>query len=73
MEGVIRTLLSALEEKLGARVKAEDKIVAFTAEYAAYVIDRLEVGKDGKQHTSGTKEIRALYWRSSSGRSCSGR
>ena len=48
VEGVIRTLLSALEERLGAKIKAEDKIVAFMAEYAAYLINRMEVGKDGK-------------------------
>ena len=48
VEGVIRTLKSALEERIGARIRAEEKIVIFIAEYAAYLINRREVGKDGK-------------------------
>ena len=45
---MIRTLLSACEERLGTKIKAEDKLVIFMAEYAAYLMNRLEVGKDGK-------------------------
>ena len=48
VEGVIRTLLSALEERTGAKIGAEERIVVFLAEYAAYLLNRLEVGKDGK-------------------------
>ena len=48
VEGVIRTLLSALEERIGVKIKAEEKIVIFLAEYAAYLLNKREVGKDGK-------------------------
>ena len=48
VEGVIRTLRSAFEERIGMRVKAEEKIVTFLAEYAAYLINKREIGKDGK-------------------------
>jgi hypothetical protein len=48
VEGVIRSLLSALEDRTGAKIRAEEKIVAFMAEYAAYLTNRLEIGKDGK-------------------------
>ena len=48
VEGLIRTLLSACQERLGTRIMLEEKIVIFMAEYAAYLINRLEVGKDGK-------------------------
>ena len=47
-EGLIRTLKSGLEERLGFRVDAEQAVVAFMAEYAAYLQNRLFVGKDGK-------------------------
>ena len=48
VEGVIRTLLSALEERVGVRIRAEEKIVAFLVEYAAYLINKREVGNEGK-------------------------
>ena len=48
VEGVIRTMLSALEERIGVKIKAEEKIVTFLAEYAAYLINKREIGKDGK-------------------------
>ena len=48
VEGLIRTLLSACEERYGIRIKLQEKLVIFMAEYAAYLINRLEVGKDGK-------------------------
>ena len=40
--------MSACQERMGTRIKLEEKIVIFMAEYAAYLINRLEVGKDGK-------------------------
>ena len=40
--------MSACQERMGTRIKLEEKIVVFMAEYAAYLINRLEVGKDGK-------------------------
>ena len=48
VEGLIRTLKSACEERLGVKMKPEEKMVIFLAEYAAYLLNRLEVGKDGK-------------------------
>ena len=48
VEGMIRTLRSACEARLGIKIKPEEKIVIFMAEYAAYLVNRLEVGKDGK-------------------------
>ena len=48
VEGLIRTLLSACEERYGIRIKLKEKLVICMAEYAAYLINRLEVGKDGK-------------------------
>ena len=38
----------ALEGRLGQKVDAEANVVAFMAEYAGYLVNRLEVGKDGK-------------------------
>jgi hypothetical protein len=48
VEGQIRVLKLALEERLGVKVPASSCIVAFLAEYSAYLLNRLEVGKDGK-------------------------
>ena len=48
IEGMIRTLKSACEERLGSKIKPEEKLVVFMAEYAAYLLNRMEVGKDGK-------------------------
>ena len=48
VEGVMRTLVSALQERLGVRIGADERIVTFVAEYAAYLLNRKEVGKDGK-------------------------
>ena len=48
VECLIRTLLSACEERYGIRIKLQEKLVIFMAEYAVYLINRLEVGKDGK-------------------------
>ena len=48
VEGLIRTFMSACQERMCTRIKLEEKILIFMAEYAAYLINRLEVGKDGK-------------------------
>ena len=48
IEGQIRVMKSALEGRMGKKVDAEKKIVTFMAEYAGYLVNRLEVGKDGK-------------------------
>ena len=48
LEGQIRILLLSLEGRLGTSVDAQEPIVAYMPEYAAYLLNRLEVGKDGK-------------------------
>ena len=48
IEGQIREMKLALEERVGQKIDAEANVVAFMAEYAGYPVNRLEVGKDGK-------------------------
>ena len=48
VEGLIRTLKIACEARWGLRLQPEEKTVVFIAEYAAYLLNKLEVGKDGK-------------------------
>jgi hypothetical protein len=48
VEGQIRVLKLALEERIGAKIPASHCVVTFLAEYSAYLLNRLEVGKDGK-------------------------
>lgn len=48
IEGMVRTMKSALEERVGRSIKAEAPIITFMAEHASYLINRMEVGKDGK-------------------------
>jgi hypothetical protein len=55
VEGQLRVLRLALEERLGAKVPASSCIVAFLAEYSAYLVNRLEVGKDGKTAVERSK------------------
>ena len=48
VEGLMRTLKSACEERMNIKLNPEDKMVIFVAEYAAYLQNRLDIGKDGK-------------------------
>ena len=48
IEGHIRVMKLALGARLGLKVDAEANVVSFMAEHAAYLLNRLEVGKDGK-------------------------
>ena len=48
IEGHLRTMKSAFEGRIGQEVEAERRVIYFMAEYAAYLSNRLEVGKDGK-------------------------
>ena len=48
IEGQIRVVLLALEHRIGRQIDPQEPIVAFMPEYAAYVLNRLEVGRDGK-------------------------
>ena len=55
VEGQIRVMKLALEGRLGHRVDAEANVVTFVVEYASYLINRLEVGRDGKTAYERTK------------------
>ena len=58
VEGQIRVVLMALEENIGRQIDPEEAVVTFIPEYWAYVLNRLEVGKDGKtayERTRGKK------------------
>ena len=48
VEGQIRVMKLALEGRLGQKIDAEANVVVFMVEYASYLINMLEVGKDGK-------------------------
>ena len=48
MEGKIRAIFLGLEERLGRQLDARERIVAFIPEYAAYLMNKLFVGEDGK-------------------------
>ena len=48
VEGMIRTLRSALEERMGEVLVIGDAIWPWLIEYASYPVNRLEVGHDGK-------------------------
>ena len=47
-QGMIRTLRSALEVRLGVHLGAENRMWCWIAEYAGHLLTRFEVGKDGK-------------------------
>ena len=48
IEGQIRVLFLALQERVGRVIDARERIVAFIPEYAAYLLNRLRKGEDGK-------------------------
>ena len=48
VEGQIRVMKIALEARLGIQVDAGANVVTFMAEYASFLLNRLELGKDGK-------------------------
>ena len=48
IEGLIRTLKCACEGRWGIQLRPDEKTVIFIAEYAAYLLNKLEIGKDGK-------------------------
>ena len=58
VEGRIRALFLALQESQKRNIDARERIVAFIPEYAAYLINRLTLGQDGKvayERTKGKK------------------
>ena len=48
VEARIRAIFLAFQERLGRRIDARERIVAFIPEYAAYLMNRLNQGSDGK-------------------------
>ena len=48
-----------MERRLKKRVDVRDRIVQFMPEYAAYLMNRLEIGKDGKTAYVRTKGKKA--------------
>eukprot|EP00973_Karenia_brevis_P001043 142793-Karenia_brevis.AAC.1 len=48
LEGHVRAFLLSLEERLGVKVNAKERIVAVIPAYAAYLYKRLHRGDDGK-------------------------
>ena len=59
VEGQMRVILLALEENLGEEVKPNEPLVQFIPEFAAYVTNRMAVGKDGKTNLERVKGKRA--------------
>ena len=58
MEGLIRAILLSLEERLGMKLDARERIIAFIPTYAAYLANRVPRGEDGKtvyERTRGKK------------------
>ena len=47
IEGSIRAILLSLQERLGMKVDARERIISFIPEYAAYLLNRGSVGDDG--------------------------
>ena len=62
VEGHIRVMKSAFEGRLKREVDAERRVVTFMAEYAAYLINRLEVGKDGRTAYERSRGKRRRCW-----------
>ena len=48
MAGQLRVLKSAREARWGIKIKARDAVVPWLMEYAAHLLNRFEVGHDGK-------------------------
>ena len=48
IENNIRQILLGLHDRLNRKTDARERIVAFIPKYAAYVLNRLEMGSDGK-------------------------
>jgi hypothetical protein len=48
VQGMIRTMRSALEEKWGVKLEVEHRVWPWLVEYAGHLLTRAEVGADGK-------------------------
>ena len=59
VEGQMRALLLAVETRLGEEMKPTEPLAQFIPEFAAYLMNRLMVGKDGKSAAERIKGKRA--------------
>ena len=48
VEGIVRSIYLGLQDRLGRKVSARERIVAFIPDYAAYLVNRLKKGEDGR-------------------------
>ena len=48
VQGMIRTMRSALEDKWGVKLGIGHPVWSWMVEYAAFLLTRFEVGKDGR-------------------------
>ena len=55
IEGHLRALFLAFEKRINCKLDSRERIVSFMPEYAAYLMNRLEIGKDGKTAYERTK------------------
>ena len=68
MEGHVRALFLAFQERVGSKVDTRERVVSFIPEYAAYLMNRLDVGTDGKVAYERVKGRNRLFWESNLGR-----
>ena len=61
IEGRIRSLFLGLEERIGRKIDARERIVAFIPVYAAYLINRISQGTDGKVAYERIRERNQLF------------
>ena len=55
VQGMIRTIRSALEHRCGLKLGVAHPIWTWLAEYVGYLWTRFSVGKDGTRHTREQK------------------
>ena len=59
VQGMMRTMRSAIEERLGVELEVEHAIWTWIAEYSGWLLNRCEVSKDGKTNYERCKGKRA--------------
>ena len=73
IEGQVRVLMDALEDRWKLRIPIDHPIICFLVEYAAFLLNRFEVGRDGmtsyerckgkKANTLGIEFGEAVHWK----------
>ena len=73
IEGQVRVLLDALESRWKVKIPVDHPVICYIIEYAAFVINRFEVGHDGKTNferckgkkakTLGIEFGEAVHWK----------